>query len=725
MENRGATHLPVWASRESIIGFVREHDTVIIVGETGSGKTTQVPQFLLDSGVAGRRMVGVTQPRRVAATSLARRVAAERGATDPAAITRRANEARDEHVGYAVRFDERANRNTRIKFVTDGMLIREMLGTSNGTPEVGLLRRYNVLVIDEAHERSLRTDMLLGLAKHIQRERRSRVEAGDSAIHPLKIIVMSATIDAAAFARFFGGDKPVPVLYVAGRQHSVRLFHTAEPCPDWMDAAVRTVMQIHVSRPPGDVLLFATGQEDIESLTQALQLYAAQLAPWAAATGRQVEAMQVCPLYAALGPAAAAAVFAPTAAHARKIVIATNIAETSVTIPGVRYVVDAGLAKEKVYAAHTGIEVLQVLPISQSSSVQRAGRAGREAPGECYRLYPKTAFDSLRPAPVPEIHRTDLGGAVLQLYAMGLDPFAFDWPEAPERALLSEAVLHLAELGAVVSAGGGALKLTPLGERMAALPVPPAFARMLLAAAEAGPRVARQARDLTAILSAERGLFAEPRDSEAREATARARDMFFDPSGDHATCLNALYAYLATKAHLARTHTSSTAHELRMWCQLHGVHARTVRTVLQIRQQLARICAQHGINCDDEAREDVEEDAEESGGDALWVTRGGRAPSRTEGESYTELVECLARGRLGNTALRQPDGTYRRIAGGQTFRIHPSSTLHPAQSSARGVSATSMHAIVFEELVLTTQTFARTVSRIDPGALQSLTTLST
>lgn len=718
MTIRGATHLPVWAGRDAIVDHVRRHDAVVIVGETGSGKTTQVPQFLLDSGVAGKKMVGVTQPRRVAATSLARRVAAERGAADPATVTRRADDQRDEHVGYAVRFDERTNRHTRIKFVTDGMLIREMLGTP-GEASMALLKRYAVLVIDEAHERSLRTDMLLGLVKHIQRERRRLADAGEPGVQPLKIVVMSATIDAAAFSRFFGGSAPAPVLYISGRQHSVRLFHAADACTDWMDAAVRTVMQIHVSRPAGDVLLFATGQEDIEGLTQALQLYAAQLAPWARAADRQVEALQVCPLYAALGPSAAAAVFAPTPPGTRKVVIATNIAETSITIPGVRYVVDSGLAKEKVYTPHTGIETLQVLPIAQSSSVQRAGRAGREAAGECYRLYPRAAFDTLRPAPVPEIHRTDLGGAALQLYAMGVDPFAFDWPEAPERGLLNEAVLHLAELGAVTAAKGQAVALTPLGARMAALPVTPAYARMLLAAADAGPRVARQARDLVAVLSADRGIFVEPRDSDAREASARARDVFFDASGDHATCLNALYGYLAAKSHLGRTHASGASHELRMWCQLHCVHARTIRTVLQIRQQLARICTQHGIVCDDAETEDVGDDADDDA-DALWVSRSGRLTARADGESYTELVECLARGRLGNTALRQPDGTYRRVAGGQSFRIHPSSTLHPAQSAARGASETSMHAIVFEELVLTTQTFARTVSRIDPAALQLL-----
>ena len=242
-------------------------------------------------------------------------------------------------------------------------------------------------------------------------------------------------------------------------------------------------------------------------MAQSLQTYAAQLDAWARAERRApVAQLQVRPLYAALGPAAQAAVFAPTPPDARKVVLATNIAETSITIPGIRYVVDSGLAKEKAYAPHTGIEALHVQPIAQASAAQRAGRAGREAAGECYRLYTRDAYEALRKAPVPEIHRTDLAGAALQLYAMGLDPFTFEWLDPPDTTLLREAVLHLAELDAVEmyrrTSSGLRVRLTPLGAKMAVLPMAPAYARMLLAAAERGPSVARQARDLVSVLSA-------------------------------------------------------------------------------------------------------------------------------------------------------------------------------------------------------------------------------
>lgn len=736
--------LPVWAGKEKIVQRIRENDTVILVGETGSGKTTQVPQFLLQEGILpseGQQMIGITQPRRVAATSLAPRVAAELGCADPATLKEKQDHTGaglPEWVGYSVRFDDRTTRHTRIKFLTDGMLIREILGpsprrrsksTERAMKETNdyALKRYSVLIIDEAHERSIRTDMVLGLAKRIQRDRRTRIAAGEPNVYPLKIVLMSATIDAERFAQFFSHGQPVPILYVAGRQHGVRLYHTEASCQDWTDAAVRTVMQIHVSKPLGDILLFATGQEEIEAMAQSLKHYAAQLDAWADEHGQEsVPALIVRPLYAALGPSASAAVFAPTPKDTRKVVLATNIAETSVTIPGVRYVVDSGLVKEKVYSPQTHVETLQVLPVSQSSSLQRAGRAGREGPGECYRLYTREAFQELQPQPTSEIHRTELSGAVLQLYAMSLDPFTFDWIEPPATSLLHEAVLQLAELGAVDSRKDE-VQLTPLGYRLAALPVTPSYARLLLAAAERGPHVASQARDLVSILSADRGLFVDVSDPEKREALENARDQFVDTSGDHATMLNALRAYLLAQQHAFQSHPTPAAarQELKLWCQTHAIHERTVKNVLAIRKQLTRICAQHGIECADGGggkglAGHPDDGDSESDDDALIVTRHGVSSAKDSEQNYADLLQCLGMGRLSHVALRQPDGSFRRIAGGQSFKLHPTCVLHPSRHGARGVSSDSVQAIVFEELVMTSQTFARTVSKLEPAWLQAL-----
>lgn len=736
-----ANMLPIWAGKDKILERIRENDTVILVGETGSGKTTQLPQFLWQEKFIvpnAPLMVGITQPRRVAATSLARRVALEIGCVDPATVKPRSIDTDNPaYVGYTVRFDDRTTRQTRIKFLTDGMLIREALGTcasKSSTPRKksahsSLLKKYAIIIIDEAHERSLRTDMLLGLMKRIQIERKKLINEGHMDLFPLKIVIMSATIDAGVFARFFAnpGDR-VPVLYVAGRQHSVRMYHTQESCQDWTDAAVRTVMQIHVSKPLGDILVFATGQEEIEAMTQSLQAFSAQLEPWSKEVGfNDCPALLIRPLYAALGPSASAAVFATTPKNTRKVVLATNIAETSITIPGVRYVIDSGLVKEKVFSPQTNIETLQVLPISKSSSLQRAGRAGREAPGECYRLYTREAFQGLDTMPVAEIHRTELSGAALQLYAMHLDPFTFDWIDPPDQALLQEAVLHLAELGAIQSPRDG-IQLTPLGRQLASLPLTPSYARLLLAAAEQGPHVASQACDLVSILSADRGIFVETGHPEKREQAEVAREVFLDASGDHATMLNAFRAYLAVHNHAMATHASHAAahQEIRMWCQSHYVHERTMKNVLAIRKQLLRICAQHEIKCETDVpkkRLSVSstgsESSEEEDRDALVVTKGEAKPLTDMKENYDELVRCLGLGRLSHTALRQPDGSFRRVAGGQTFKLHPSCVLHPSRHGSRGTSNESVQVIVFEELVLTSQTFARNVSKMQPLWLQS------
>ena len=733
--------LPIWAGKDKILERIRENDTVVLIGETGSGKTTQLPQFFWQEKFIVPDvplMVGITQPRRVAATSLARRVASEMGCADPSTIKPRSNDTDNSaYVGYTVRFDDRTTRQTRIKFLTDGMLIREALGSHTSkssaprkkSAHTSLLKKYRIIVIDEAHERSLRTDMVLGLMKRIQSERKKLITEGHTDLCPLKIVIMSATIDASVFARFFADPlRDVPILYVAGRQHSVRMYHTQESCQDWTDAAVRTVMQIHVSKPLGDILVFATGQEEIESMAQSLQMFGAQLEPWSKEVGfDDVPALLIRPLYAALGPNASAAVFATTPKNTRKVVLATNIAETSITIPGVRYVIDSGLVKEKIFSPLTSIETLQVLPISQSSSLQRAGRAGREAPGECYRLYTREAFQALETMPVAEIHRTELSGAVLQLYAMHLDPFTFDWIDPPNQALLQEAVLHLAELGAIQSPKDG-IQLTPLGHQLASLPVTPSYARLLLAAAERGPHVASQACDLVSILSADRGIFVETSHPDKREQAEMAWEVFYDATGDHATMLNAFRAYLAVFNHAMTTHASPAAarQEVRMWCQSHYVHERTMKNILAIRKQLSRICAQHGIECHAGAPKKrlsvsstESESSEEEDRDALVVTKGGSEPLTDMKENYYELMQCLGLGRLSHTALRQPDGSFRRVAGGQTFKLHPSCVLHPSRHGSRGTSSDNVQVIVFEELVLTSQTFARNVSRMQPDWLQS------
>lgn len=840
--------LPIAAGKEAIIDAVRRHDTVVVLGETGSGKTTQIPQFLFEAGFACRapvQMIGVTQPRRVAATSLARRVAVEMGQPDPAMLSNLKGKARNAAgglVGYSIRFEDRTTRNTRVKFMTDGMVLREMIGdaaatqpTTSNTEAVAstsaaastslrsnLLLKYSVLIIDEAHERTLRTDQVLGLAKRIQRERKalrlSWLARGKPSSEPevteLKIIVMSATLDADRFANFFASPstalaaneitsdpdmlvaanrkQDVPILYVKGRQHEVTMFHTDEPVQEWTDAALRTVLQIHVSRPPGDILVFMTGQEEIDTLARSLELYSSELPAWAEAEGKGLPmSLMIAPLYAALGPSASAKVFGPTPPRTRKVVLATNIAETSITIPGIVFVVDCGLAKEKVYTPGTAVETLQVQEISQSAARQRSGRAGRERAGECYRLYTQEAFKGLPLAGTPEIGRTDLAAAVLQLCAMGQDPYTFDWLDQPDPTGLQESVLQLIQLGALdiktippvsnrqpepngnkeqsQAKAKARLVLTPIGSKMAMLPVSPAYSRSLIAAGGRGPTVARQVRDLIAMLSSDRSILIEPSDPEKRDEANRAKSTFVHASGDHATLLNVLYSYLAeadkarrmTKARKeskanAKTVEKEGREQLKAWCSNHYVHEKAVRNVLHIRKQLRTICRQQKILCDDDlsdslktastntgaaSDDDDSSDASSSSDgsavagkdadrDGLFVTRKSESSTSytsglddEEDTHFTGLRQSLLEGRIANAALKNPStpNTYKRInfssSTGSTFRIHPSSTLHPSKLAREG-GGKKMDAILFEELVFTTQTFARTVSLIEPSWLQ-------
>ncbi|EPQ26075.1 uncharacterized protein PFL1_06283 [Pseudozyma flocculosa PF-1] len=924
--------LPIWAGKDAIVDAVRQNDTVVILGETGSGKTTQIPQFLFEAGFAQSRpvqMIGITQPRRVAATSLARRVAVEMGCPDPASRALQDASAKGKSkdsgpglVGYSIRFDDRTSKRTRIKFMTDGMVLREMIGSGQGSRLAGgdedgdkarggpnrqqqqsrrsedaafgsqgdltaaattgisstLLSRYSVLIIDEAHERTLRTDMVLGLAKRIQRERKALradwIQRGSLADEPevteLKIVVMSATLDAKSFANFFASPSAalsehrhrsaeaqrqmsarseVPILYVKGRQHAVTTFHTEEPSQEWTDSALRTVLQIHVSRPPGDILVFMTGQEEIETLAKSLETYAGDLPLWAEHEKRPAPMdLMIAPLYAALGPSASVKVFAPTPPRTRKVVLATNIAETSITIPGIIYVIDCGLAKEKVYTATTGVESLQTQEISQSAARQRAGRAGRERSGECYRLYTDEAFKQLPLTTTPEILRTDLAGAVLQLCAMGQDPYHFDWMDQPDSHGLRDAVIQLIQLGAIeiknvpaaattakdgkaaAAAVEARLVLTAVGQKMAMLPVAPFYARALVAASKRGPKVARQVRDMIAVLSADRSVLLDPSDPEKRDEANRAKMVFVHPSGDHGTLLNVLYAYLAEqdaarKIYRAKskgghgdedgegegggegegegkgnrggrssgaTTTTTTAaasvemrEHVRAWCQNHFVHERAVKNVLHIRKQLGQICAQQGIVCDDtlamhEKRQQAQLNGKPNGGGANGVRGGGGNDSasmnddididtddddddddattseelrrlkamkeglhvvrkglndgeggvRNDEEDYVELRKCMLEGRFSNAALRTPEGTWKRTGGGQPFRLHPSSTLHATRRSLAGGTGAGagagtgtggkMEALLVEEVVVTTQTYGRTCSVLEPAWLQEI-----
>ncbi|KAL4447805.1 hypothetical protein ABPG75_005024 [Micractinium tetrahymenae] len=640
--------LPAWSAREKLVELVRQNQVLIVIGETGSGKTTQIPRFLYDAGLAKGGLVACTQPRRVAAVTVAQRVAEEMG-----------TELGAGKVGYSIRFDDRTSPNTRIKYMTDGMLLREALVDP-------LLSRYKVVVLDEAHERTVSTDVLFGLLKNVCRQRRD----------DFRLVVMSATLDAAAFTRYFDGAQAA---YVQGRQFPVEVMYTAAPEDSYLDAAIAAALQVHCDEGPGDILVFLTGQDEIESCARLITERAAALPPPEVANGAARDGgedeedeqaagrpreLLVLPIYAALPPEQQLKVFQPAPPGTRKVILATNIAETSITIAGVRYVIDTGFVKSRSYSPRLGADCLQVAPVSQAQARQRSGRAGREAPGKAFRLYTEASFRQLPPATVPEIQRTNLASTVLQLKALGIhDVLGFDFMDPPPRPALLRSLELLLALGALDSQGN----LTkPTGGWLARLPVEPMYGRVLLASGQMG--CSEEALAVVAMVSTD-VVFHQPR--EKREEAAEAHARFRSREGDHLMLLAVFRAYSGV---------TRKGGERGAWCRSHFVNPRAMRKAIDIHTQLKEHLQALGI------------------------------PLRSCGEDSLPLRRALVAGLFPHAAKRQLDGSYKVIATGQAVAIHPSSVL----------AGKKPECIVFNELVRTTKQYARDATVIEASWLPEL-----
>ncbi|KAL3687732.1 hypothetical protein R1sor_014041 [Riccia sorocarpa] len=670
--------LPIASAEKKLVQEVENNDTLIVIGETGSGKTTQLPQFLHAAGYCkGGSMVGITQPRRVAAITVATRVAEEMGAQ----LSR--------EVGYSIRFEDATSPQTRLKFMTDGMLLREALLDP-------LLRKYSIIILDEAHERTIHTDVLFGLLKGVQKRRREvRADVETDGRHeqvqmngkpvenhkqlqfnlevqgsngsfkgkplkPLKLVVMSATLDAQGFSEYFNGAKAV---YIQGRQHPVQIMNTYTPEADYMDAALITTLQVHLEEAPGDILVFLTGQEEIENMERLLTERAGFLP-------EGTPKILIAPIYAALPSEQQMRVFEPAPTGVRKVILATNIAETSLTIPGIRYVIDPGLVKAKVYDPRIGVESLAVVPISKAQAAQRSGRAGREGPGKCFRLYTVETFNKLEESMVPEIKRCNLANVVLQLKALGIDDvLGFDFMDKPSRAAIVKSLEHLYILGALTDEG----KLSdPLGVQMARFPLEPVYAKAMLVSSSF--RCSEEMLTTVAMLSAE-SIFFSPRE-KLKEANA-ARQRFTSPEGDHLTLINVLRAYTqeveGSQGIEGEGNQKKLEKKLRSWCSSNFINGRSLRRALDIRRQVRGYVEGMGlelISC---------------------------------GDDLTQFRRCLTASFFLNAAHKQPDGKYRALSSGQTVGIHPSSVLFGKKPDC----------VVFNELVRTNQQYIRSLTRID------------
>ncbi|XP_009628219.1 pre-mRNA-splicing factor ATP-dependent RNA helicase DEAH10 isoform X3 [Nicotiana tomentosiformis] len=592
--------LPIAAVERRLVEEVRNNDTLIIVGETGSGKTTQIPQYLFKGGFCrDGGIIGITQPRRVAAITVAKRVSEECGVP------------LGQKVGYAIRFEDVTSGLTKIKYMTDGLLLREALLDP-------YLSKYSVIIVDEAHERTIHTDVLLGLLKNVQKARskginevvntdhnnsnnghasEGRIDNQNNGIlkpgqakkyNPLKLIIMSASLDAQVFSEYFGGARAV---HVQGRQFPVDIFYTHKPETDCIDAALITIFQV---------------------------------------------------------------------------ILATNIAETSVTIPGIKYVVDPGLVKARTYDPKMGVDSLIIVTTSKAQALQRSGRAGREGPGKCYRLYQESFFEKLTDSTLPEIKRCDLSNVVLQLKALGIDDVInFDFIEKPDRTAIVNSLWSLYLLGAVTEEN----KLSDVGYQMAKLPLDPVYSKALIVASQFG--CLKEMLICVAMLSVE-SIFYAPR--EKLEESRNALKSFASPDGDHLTLLN---VYRAADEFFQKNKMVNSEEKaeksLRKWCKDNYINSRSLKHARDIHSQILRNVEQMGLrvtSCED---------------DMLLFRR------------------CLAASFFLKAAMKQPDGVYRVTLSGLIVQIHPSSVLFRAKPEC----------IIFNELVHTNHSYVRNVSRID------------
>lgn len=576
--------LPIFGHADEIRQKLRDRDVMLLVGETGSGKSTQIPQFLVNefwcrsapaqiprengktkSGTVGG-CIAITQPRRVAAISLARRVAEEMG-------TPLGSSSPASKVGYSVRFDTSVSPSTRVKFLTEGMLLQEMLHDP-------WLTKYSAVVVDEVHERGVNVDLVVGFLRNLV----SGKCEGRGGV-PLKVVVMSATADMESLLGFFqegfklqgqdtkritdrtGGtersngeesSKDISVCHIKGRQFPVKTIYSPEPVHDFVDAALKVIFQIHYKEPmPGDILVFLTGQETVEALEHLVNDYAAGMDP-------SLPRIQVLPLFAALPQAAQQRVFAPAPPRTRKVVLATNIAETSVTVSGVRHVVDCGKAKIKQFRTRLGLDSLLVKPISKSAAIQRKGRAGREAPGQCFRLYTEKDYLALDETNTPEILRCDLSQALLNMKARGVDDIVrFPFLTRPPREALEKALLQLLNIDALQEDGS----ISELGLHIAKLPLTPTLGRVLLAAAEKGTDCLLDVIDIISCLSVE-NIFLNTSSEEKKEAAETARRDLYRREGDHLTMLATVRAYAAENV------------DRKAWAERHLVSHRAMQSVM-------------------------------------------------------------------------------------------------------------------------------------------------
>ena len=612
--------LPINVRRAEIAEAIQKHQVVVICGETGSGKTTQLPKICLELGRGLKGLIGHTQPRRIAARATATRIAQE------------LKSELGRYVGYKIRFTDKTSSESYIKLMTDGILLAE-------TQTDPLLRQYDTILIDEAHERSLNIDFLLGYLKSVLARRQD-----------LKLIVTSATLDAERFSKHFDG---APIIEVSGRVYPIETRYRPvdeKKDSDLNDAIVDAVSEAH-REGPGDVLVFLPGEREIREAAEALRKH-------------HPPGLEVLPLFARQTAQEQSRVFAPH--QGRRVVLATNVAETSLTVPGIRYVVDSGVARVKRYSHRSKVEALQVEAIARAAANQRAGRCGRVSAGVCFRLYAEEDFNKRPPYTEPEILRSSLAGVILRMKSLHLgDVEDFPFLEAPLPRMIADGYTLLAELGALDETSK---ELTPVGKELAKLPLDPKIGRMILAAREQG--CLKEVLIIAAALGTQ-----DPRDRPQEQSAAadQAHAKWKDEKSE-------FLSYLKLWAAADEIWKHETSSKQRQWCRQNFINWLRLREWRDVHGQLMTLCHEHG-----------------------W--KENQLPG-----SYEAIHKALLTGLLGHIGLKNEEDQNYLGARGIKFFIHPGSSL--VKKAGRWIIAA--------ELVETSRLFARCVARIEPEWLEQV-----
>lgn len=615
--------LPIYLERDRLLTVIGENQVVILRGETGSGKTTQLVQYLYERGYTsnGAGIIGCTQPRRMAAVSVAHRVAQEMscelGTT----------------VGYAIRLEDCSSRDTKIKFMTDGVLMREIINDR-------LLEKYSCVVLDEAHERSVSTDVLLGVLKEVVRKRTD-----------FRLIVTSATMDTDKFVEFFDGA----VLFcVPGRTFEVEVHWEPTPVQDYVQQAVFRACEIHLQRGPGDILIFMTGEDDVQCVCDLLMEKLAEHGSECA------DALLVLPCYSTLPGAEQKRIMQPAPAGKRKCIVATNVAETSLTIDGIMFVIDSGLMKCKVFQPKLGVNTLQPYPVSMAQANQRKGRAGRTAPGECFRLFTQLQFqEELLPTPVPEIQRSSIDSVVLTLKTIGVDNLEkFEFIDPPPSENIRVSLLHLWFLGALDDAG----RITADGRKFSDFPAEPPLAKTLLVADELG--CSDECLTIAAVLAVDaKSIFTLPRGQE--ETALTQREKFFCPESDHVTLWHVLHQY------------KTVGGSDRAWADAHFLNVSALRRASDLR-----------IQFEERYRRDMKLRVRSCNCESQLIREAFCAGYFTQAARRSSMVEFSA------------------LLSGVCGELHPTSAVHAA-----GVIP---EYIIYNDFIRTSKQFLSVVTEVDP-----------